>query len=97
MAKSLAVNYPSTLETFSDELLFEVFDRLSPSELFKTFYGLNARLTTILDDSRMRFRDNLSSLNPKQFQSYVKYILPRIIDRLVSFQFGTYDTDEVQI
>jgi len=44
----------------------------------------------------MRFRDNLSSLNPKQFHSYIKNILPKIIDRLISFTFGTYDTDEYQ-
>ncbi|CAF4378338.1 unnamed protein product [Rotaria sp. Silwood2] len=44
----------------------------------------------------MRFRDNLSSLSPKQFHSYVKNILPQIIDRLISFTFGTYDTDEYQ-
>ncbi|CAF2535090.1 unnamed protein product [Rotaria sp. Silwood2] len=88
-------NHPK-LETFSDEVFFEIFDRLSPSDLYKTFYGLNIRLNTILNDSRMRFRDNLSSLSPKQFHSYVKNILPQIIDRLISFTFGTYDTDEYQ-
>lgn len=86
----------STLETFSDEVFFEIFDRLSPSDLYRTFYGLNNRLNTILNDSRMRFRDNLSALSPAQFHSYVQNILPQIIDRLVSFTFGTYDTDEVR-
>jgi len=95
MEKALVNNY-SKLETFSDEVFFEIFDRLSPNELYKTFYGLNIRLNTILNDSRMRFRDNLSSLNPKQFHSYIKNILPQIIDRLISFTFGTYDTDEVR-
>ena len=61
----------------------------------KHFRELNIRFNTILNDSRMRFRDNLSSLNPKQFHSYVQNILPQIIDRLISFTFGTYDTDEV--
>lgn len=86
----------STLETFSDEVFFEIFDRLTPSELFDTFYGLNSRLNTIFNDTRMRFRDNLSSLTPKQFHSYVRRILPLICDRLISFTFGTYDTDEYQ-
>jgi hypothetical protein len=85
----------SVLETFSDEVFFEIFDRLSPSDLYKTFYGLNNRLNTILNDSRMRFRDNISSLDIKEFEFYIKNILPRIINRLVSFTFGTYDTDEV--
>jgi len=84
------------LETFSDEVFFEIFDRLSPSDLYKTFYGLNKRFNTILNDSRMRFRDNLSSLNPIQFHSYVQQILPQILDRLISFTFGSYDTDEFQ-
>ena len=85
----------SRLETFSDEVFFEIFDRLSPSELYQTFFGLNTRFNTILTDSRMRFRDNLSSLNLTQFHSYIQHILPRIMDRLISFTFGTYDTDEV--
>jgi hypothetical protein len=89
-------NNCSQLETFSDEVFFEIFDRLSPSDLYKTFSGLNIRLNSILNDSRMRFRDNLSSLNPKQFHSYIENILPQIMDRLISFTFGTYDTDEVR-
>ncbi len=83
------------LETFSDEVFFEIFDRLSPMDLYKTFYGLNYRLNTILNDSRMRFRDNISSLNIEECHFYIKNILPQIITRLVSFTFGTYDTDEV--
>lgn len=90
-----ALMAPSNLETFSDEVFFEIFDRLSPSELYETFYGLNSRFNTILNDSRMRFRDNLSSLNPYQFHSYIRHVLPQIMDRLISFTFGTYDTDEV--
>lgn len=86
----------SKLETFSDEVFFEIFDRLSPTDLYRTFSGLNQRLDTILNDSRMRFRDNLSSLNPTEFHSYIEHILPQIIDRLTSFTFGTYDTDEVR-
>jgi hypothetical protein len=85
----------SVLETFSDEVFFEIFDRLSPSDLYKTFYGLNNRFDTILNDSRMRFRDNISSLNIKEFKFYIENILPKVINRLVSFTFGTYDTDEV--
>ncbi|CAF3391685.1 unnamed protein product [Rotaria sp. Silwood1] len=87
---------PSVLETFSDEVFFEIFDRLSPIDLYQTFHGLNHRFNTILNDSRMRFRDNISSLTLREFHSYVENILPKIIDRLVSFTFGTYDTDEYQ-
>lgn len=90
-----SIQIRSKLETFSDEVFFEIFDRLTPSELFDTFYGLNTRLNTILNDARMRFRDNLSSLTPKQFHSYTRRILPLIQSRLLSFTFGTYDTDEV--
>jgi hypothetical protein len=89
------ISIPSQLETFSDEIFFEIFDRLSPTDLYQTFYGFNNRLNKILNDSRMRFRDNISSLNSKEFRFYIKNILPQIIDRLVSFTFGTYDTDEV--
>jgi hypothetical protein len=85
------------LETFSDEVFFEIFDRLSPMELYKIFFGLNQRFNTILNDSRMRFRDNISSFNIDQCQFYVQNILPKIINRLVSFTFGTYDTDEVRL
>jgi hypothetical protein len=85
----------SVLETFSDEVFFEIFDRLSPLDLYKSFYGLNNRFNTILHDSRMRFRDNISSLNTKEFQFYIENILPQINHRLISFTFGTYDTDEV--
>ncbi len=85
----------SALETFSDEVFFEIFDRLLPMDLYKTFYGLNNRFNTILNDSRMRFRDNISSFNIKEFHFYIENILPQIINRLVSFTFGTYDTDEV--
>jgi hypothetical protein len=87
----------SALETFSDELFFEIFNRLSPSDLYQAFYTLNIRFNRILNDSRMRFRDNISSLNPEQFKLYIKTILPQIIDRLTSFTFGTYDTDEVRL
>jgi hypothetical protein len=87
----------STLETFPDELFFEIFDRLTSINLYQTFNGLNHRFNTILHDSRLRFRDNLSSLNFKEFHFYIKNILPQIIDRLVSFTFGTYDTDEVRL
>jgi hypothetical protein len=86
---------PSVLETFSDEVFFEIFDRLAPTDLYTTFYGLNYRLNTICNDSRMRFRDNLSSLNTKEFHFYIENILPRILNRLVSFTLGTSDTDEV--
>jgi hypothetical protein len=86
----------STLETFSDEVFFEIFDRLSPSDLYRTFYGLNLRFNTILRDSRMRFRDDLSALNAAEFHSYIPHTLPMIVDRLISFTFGTYDTDEVR-
>ena len=96
MAKTLIRNC-STLETFSDEVFFEIFDRLSPNDLYRTFSGLNTRLNVILNDSRMRFRDNLSSLSPAQFHSYIENILPQIIDRLISLTFGTYDTDEVRL
>ncbi len=85
----------SVLETFSDEVFFEIFDRLSPMDLYKTFFGLNHRLNTILNDSRMRFRDNISSFNIDECHFYIQNILPQIINRLVSFTFGTYDTDEV--
>ena len=94
MAERQTVN--SQLETFSDEVFFEIFDRLSPSELFETFYGLNKRFNKILNDSRMRFRDNLSSFTPVQFDSYIQNVLPQIMDRLISFTFGSYDTDEVR-
>ncbi|CAF0817850.1 unnamed protein product [Rotaria sordida] len=90
------ISNPSVLETFSDEVFFEIFDRLSPIDLYQTFHGLNNRFNTILNDSRMCFRDNISSLNLKEFHSYIENILPKIIDRLVSFTFGTYDTDEYQ-
>jgi hypothetical protein len=83
------------LETFSDEVFFEIFDRLSPMDLYKTFSGLNHRLNKILNDSRMRFRDNISSFTIDQCHFYIQNILPQIINRLVSFTFGTYDTDEV--
>jgi hypothetical protein len=89
------ISMPSELETFSAEIFFEIFDRLSPSDLYQTFYGLNIRLNKILNDSRMRFRDNISSLHSNEFHFYIKNILPQIIDRLVSFTFGSYDTDEV--
>ena len=85
----------SRLETFSDEVFFEIFDRLSSTDLYRTFAGLNQRFDMILNDSRMRFRDNLSSFNPTEFHSYIEHVLPQIIDRLISFTFGTYDTDEV--
>lgn len=86
----------STLETFSDEVFFEIFDRLSSIDLYRSFAGLNQRFDTILNDSRMRFRDNLSSFNPTEFHSYITHVLPQITDRLISFTFGTYDTDEVR-
>lgn len=85
----------SVLETFSDEIFFEIFDRLSPLDLYQAFYGLNTRFNRILNDSRLRFRDNISSFNTKEFEFYMKKILPQIIHRLISFTFGTYDTDEV--
>jgi hypothetical protein len=87
----------SKLETFPDELFFEIFDRLSSIELYQTFYGLNHRLNTILNDFRLRFRDNISSLNLKEFHFYIQNILPQITNRLISFKFGTYDTDEVRL
>ena len=86
----------SQLETFSDEVFFEIFDRLSPSDLYKTFAKLNGRFKTILNDSRMRFRDNLSSMNAEQFHFYVQSVLPHVLDRLISLTIGTYDTDEVR-
>ena len=91
------LNNYSNLETFSDEVFFEIFDRLSPNDLYKAFYGLNIRLNTVLNDSRLRFRDNISSLNPEQLHDYVQHILPKITNRLVSFTFGTYDTEEVRM
>jgi len=66
------ISIPSQLETFSDEIFFEIFDRLSPTGLYQTFYGLNNRLNKILNDSRMRFRDNISSLNSKELRFYIK-------------------------
>ncbi|CAM4771995.1 unnamed protein product [Rotaria magnacalcarata] len=87
---------PSLIETFSDDLFFDVFDRLSSMDLYKAFGGLNNRFTAILNDRRMHFRDNISCLNLEEFHSYIENILPKIIDRLVSFTFGTYDTDEYQ-
>ncbi|CAF1271365.1 unnamed protein product [Adineta steineri] len=90
------ISISSKLETFPNEIFFEIFDRLLPSDLYQAFYGLNTRLNTILNDSRMRFRDNISSLNSKEFHSYIQNILPQILNRLVSFTFGTYDTDEYQ-
>lgn len=85
----------SVLETFSDEIFFEIFDRLSPLDLYQAFYGLNNRFNKILNDYRLRFRDNISSLNENEFEFYMNKILPHIIHRLVSFTFGTHDTDEV--
>jgi len=84
------------LETFPDEIFFELFDRLSPRDLYQAFHSLNSRINTILHDSRMRFRDNISSLNIDEFHFYTKHILPKISNRLVSFTFGTYDPDEVR-
>lgn len=86
---------PPVLEILSDEIFFEIFDRLSPWDLFQTFSGLNQRFTTILNDSRLRFRDDISSVKLEQCHFYFNHILPQIISRLISFTFGTCDTDEV--
>lgn len=88
-------NLRPVLETLSDEIFFEIFDRLSPWDLFQAFDGLNQRLNTILTDSRLRFRDDISSLKLEQCHFYIEHILPRIHTRLTSFTFGSYDTDEV--
>ena len=66
----------SSLELFSTELLFEVFEYLSPNDLFRSFLNLNNRLNDILYSyplrldgqsmSRLEFDYVCSHLQPKQ-------------------------------
>ena len=66
----------SSLESFSTELLFEVFEYLSPNDLFRSFLSLNNRLNDILYSyplrldgqsmSRLEFDYVCSHLQPKQ-------------------------------
>ncbi|CAF1517953.1 unnamed protein product, partial [Rotaria sordida] len=37
----------SSLESFSTELLFDIFEYLSPYDLFRSFINLNDRFNTI--------------------------------------------------
>jgi hypothetical protein len=43
-----------SLESFSTELLFELFEYLSPFELFQTFMNLNCRLDNIVRSYPLR-------------------------------------------
>jgi hypothetical protein len=84
----------SSLESFSTELLFEVFEYLSPYELFRSWINLNHRLNTIVYSyplhlnfrliTRLEFDYICSHLQPKQVISLI------LSDETISHQVNIF-------
>jgi hypothetical protein len=82
----------SSLECFSTELLFEMFEYLSPYDLFRSFLNLNDRLNTIVSSypvhlnfrsiSRLEFDYLCSHLQAKQVISLIlsDETIPRLVE-----------------
>ncbi|CAF4193494.1 unnamed protein product, partial [Rotaria sordida] len=81
----------SSIESFSNEILFEIFEYLSPYELFQSFINLNYRINNIVHSyplhldfsliSRLEFDYICLNLQPKQVISLIlsDEIIPRQI------------------
>ncbi|CAF1504795.1 unnamed protein product [Rotaria sordida] len=84
-------NLISSIESFSNEILFEIFEYLSPYELFQSFINLNYRINNIVHSyplhldfsliSRLEFDYICLNLQPKQVISLIlsDEIIPRQI------------------
>jgi hypothetical protein len=72
----------STLQSLSDELLFEMFDYLDVFDLFYAFININQRLNQLITDHRIAFQADLLKLTKEKWSFYWTTIWPSIASSL---------------
>ncbi|CAF4084733.1 unnamed protein product [Rotaria sordida] len=92
----------SSIESFSSEILFEIFEYLSPYELFQSFINLNYRINNIVHSyplhldfsliSRLEFDYICLNLQPKQIISLIlsDEIIPQSVKYLEIRKYNAY-------
>jgi hypothetical protein len=78
---SLSKDMVSSLESFSVELLFEIFEYLSPYDLFRSFINLNDRFNTILYSYPLHL--NCQSISRLEFDYICSHIQPKQVISLI--------------
>ncbi|CAF1097872.1 unnamed protein product [Rotaria sordida] len=71
----------STFESLSAELLFELFDSLSPYDLFRIFINLNSHLKVIVHSYPLRL--DFRSINRSKFDFICRHIQPKQVISLI--------------
>ncbi|CAF1191305.1 unnamed protein product [Didymodactylos carnosus] len=74
----------ATLEILSNELFLEIFDYLSPTEIFSTFHNLNSRIDRLL--SLQSIRIDLKTVEKPDFMDYCEHFIPTCYDRIKYLQ-----------
>ena len=84
--KRIKIVNDSNFDHLPNEIYREVFDYLCPLNIIQSFYGLNHRLDRLITNLPMKF--NFQNLNKIQYKRILKQILPKLIEQIVSIEFG---------
>ncbi len=77
-----------SLELLPNEVLLDLFDYFDDIDLFRTFYGLNARFNCLLYDQCREYRLNFKSVPRQIFDMICQQYLPFIIDRVTALSLS---------
>ncbi|CAF4764839.1 unnamed protein product [Rotaria sp. Silwood1] len=71
------------LESLANETLLDLFEFVSPLDLFRAFYGLNYRLNTLILGHFRTYRFDFRSISREDFDVICRVYFPLIIDRII--------------
>ena len=73
------------LESFSNELLLDIFEYLDAYELCQAFYGLNDRINTLLQMAQLHILHHASKKDETIWNTLVSFVNPSQIRRISSY------------
>ncbi|CAF3182681.1 unnamed protein product [Rotaria socialis] len=85
------------LESFSNELLLDLFEYVPPVSLLRAFYNLNVRFNNLILIHFQSFNLNCRSVSQRDFNLICQEYLPSIADYIVSLSLSNGDDTPEQI
>jgi hypothetical protein len=76
------------LESFSNEVILDIFEYLDGYDLYQAFYGLNNRINTLLRSAQLHIRHHASKQNKTIWDTLISFMNPSQI-RALSSHDGT--------
>ncbi|CAF3532321.1 unnamed protein product [Rotaria sp. Silwood1] len=83
-SKSSSRKSVTLMEDLSNEIFYEIFNYLDVYYVYKAFYNLNIRLQSLLTNSTLPLKINISFMSKSNFQSYYRHIIMPNKHRIIS-------------